>query len=317
MDRIRVTLIGAGTIGLSFAASHLTQARDCQVTIYDTRPDIKAYIYQMLPGYLSNSEETIQVDSLFASGRLRLAASIQDAVQNADIVQEQGPENVSFKQAVWPEIEAHAKPECLFWSSTSGITASKQSESMRSSRRLIVVHPYNPPHIMPLLEIVPGPDTDPQLVEQAVNYWKYLGKVPVVLGKECTGFVANRLAFALLREAINLVNEGIISVKQADTIVENSMGPRWAVAGPFKSYHLGGGAGGIEGFMKNVGSTIQACWEDLGVVNMGQGWESSVLEQTSDAYGEVKTSDLRERDQLLKEIIDMREGGLGNIPLRK
>jgi 3-hydroxyacyl-CoA dehydrogenase len=84
---------------------------------------------------------------------------------------------------------------------------------------------------MPLLKIVPCPDTDLQLVEQAVDYWKYLGKVPVVLGKECTGFVANRLAFALLREVINLVIEGVILVKQSDTIVENSMGPRWAVAG--------------------------------------------------------------------------------------
>ena len=261
--------------------------------------------------------ETIQIDSLFASGRLRLASTIQDAVQNADIVQEQGPENVAFKQAIWSEIEAHAKPECLFWSSTSGITASKQSESMISSKRLIVVHPYNPPHIMPLLEIVPCPDTDPQLVEQAVNYWKDLGKVPVVLGKECTGFVANRLAFALLREAINLVNEGVVSVEQADTVVENSMGPRWAVAGPFKSYHQGGGVGGIASLMNNVGGTIQACWEDLGVVNMGQGWETSLFERTRDAYGDVKTSDLRERDKLLKEVIGIREGALGDTHSRK
>ena len=262
-------------------------------------------------------EETVQLHSLFASGRLRLASTIQDAVQNADIVQEQGPENVAFKQAIWSEIETYAKPECLFWSSTSGIPASKQLEYMRSSKRLIVVHPYNPPHIMPLLEIVPCPDTDPQLVEQAVDYWKYLGKVPVVLGKECTGFVANRLAFALLREAINLVNEGVILVKQSDTIVEDSMGPRWVVAGPFKSYHMRGGVRGIESLMNNVGGTIQPCWKDLGVVNMGQGWEGSILEQTRDAYGDVKTRDLRERDQLLREVIGIREGVLGNAYSRK
>lgn len=123
---------------------------------------------------------------------------------------------------------------------------------------------------MPLLKIVPCPDSDPKLVEQTVNYWKHLGKVPVVLGKECTGFVANRLAFALLREALNLVNEGVVSVEQADTIVASSSS-RWAVAGPFKSYHIGGGVGGIESFMNNIGGTIQACWEDLGAVKMGQG----------------------------------------------
>jgi 3-hydroxyacyl-CoA dehydrogenase len=212
-------------------------------------------------------------------------------------VQEQGPEDVAFKQAIWPEIETYANLERLFWSSTSGIPAYKQSEYMRLSKRLIAVHPYNPPHIVPLLEIVPCPDTDLQLVEQAVDYSKYLGKVPIVLGKECTGFVANRSAFALLREAINLVNEGVISVKQADTIVENSMGLRWTVAGPFKSYHMGGGVGGIESLMNNVGGTIQACWEDLGVVNMGQGWEVSILKQTRNAYGDVKTRDLRERER--------------------
>jgi 3-hydroxyacyl-CoA dehydrogenase len=128
--------------------------------------------------------------------------------------------------------------------------------NMQSKSRLLVVHPFNPPHIMPLLEIVPSPSTDPALVQRTLEYWKHSGRVTVVLKKETVGFVANRLAFALLREAIHLVNEGVVSPHDIDQIVEESMGPRWMVAGPFKSYHAGGGAGGLSSFFDNIGGTI-------------------------------------------------------------
>ncbi|KAH8819248.1 hypothetical protein F5884DRAFT_760052 [Xylogone sp. PMI_703] len=200
-SQINVTLIGAGIIGLSFAASHLTQPRNCHVTIYDTRTDIQSYILETLPRYIDDLDKIGGISGLFTSGRLRIASTLQDAVEKANIVQEQGLENEPFKQALWLEVEKFAPGDCLFWSSTSGIPASKQAERMETPSRLLIIHPYNPPHIMPLLEIVPAPNTDPKLVTKAIDYWKTLGKVPVVLGKECTGFVANRLAFALLREA--------------------------------------------------------------------------------------------------------------------
>jgi 3-hydroxyacyl-CoA dehydrogenase len=163
---------------------------------------------------------------------------------------------------------------------------------------------------MPLLEIVPAPGADARLVERTLEYWKGMDRVPVVLAKECTGFVANRLAFALFREAVHLVREGVISAQELDELVENSMGPRWAVAGPFKSYHFGGGAAGIEGFMKNVGGTVQACWDDLGAVDVGGGWEAAVYDQIKAAYGDVKEKDLRERDEITKEVLDARKRAL-------
>lgn len=97
-----------------------------------------------------------------------------------------------------------------------------------------------------------------------MSFWKDAGRAPVLLKKECTGFVANRLAFALLREAIHLVDQGVVSVEDIDSIVQNSMGPRWVVAGPFKSYHAGGGEGGLEGFFRNIGGTVQSCWDYAG-----------------------------------------------------
>ena len=128
-----------------------------------------------------------------------------------------------------------------------------------------------------------------------------MGKVPVLLKKETTGFVGNRLAFALLREAIHLVNEGVASVEDIDDVMTNSLGPRWAIAGPFKSYQAGGGEGGIEAFIKNVGGTIQACWDDSGKVNMGQGWEKDIYNQTSEAYGIVDT---KGRDAKTLRVLD-------------
>ncbi len=162
------------------------------------------------------------IDRLFANNILRIATDLGDAVYDADVIQEQGPENLDFKADIWKQIEELAPSSAAFWSSTSGIPASLQSRDMKDPGRLIVVHPYNPPHIMPLLEVVPSPSTRTELVHQAIEFWRGIGREPVVVKKECTGFVANRLAFA------HLANEGVASVEDIDTIVQASMGPRWA-----------------------------------------------------------------------------------------
>jgi len=172
---------------------------------------------------------------------------------------------------------------------------------MKDPSRLIVVHPYNPPHIMPLLEIVPSPATDQEVIARTMEYWKDTVQMPLVLKKETTGFVANRLAFALLREAIHLVNEGVASVKDVDDLMASSMGPRWAVAGIFDSYHAGGGVGGLEGFFKNIGGTVQACWDDIGILNVGEGWEEDIFRQTKETYGVLYT---KERDDKTRRVLD-------------
>jgi 3-hydroxyacyl-CoA dehydrogenase len=185
---------------------------------------------------------------LVSSGRLVIAPSFSSAVTAADIIQEQGPEKVAVKQDLWPQIENLASQDALFWSSTSGIPSSVQGKNMRNPSRLLIVHPFNPPHVMPILEIVPpggssssGTDDPSPYITRTVEYWKSLNRNPVVLKQEITGFVANRLSFALFREAIHLVNSGIVTAEEVDRVVEESMGPRWAVKGPFWSYHAGGG----------------------------------------------------------------------------
>jgi 3-hydroxyacyl-CoA dehydrogenase len=293
---LRITLIGTGTIGLSFAAFHLPHlASPSQLTIYDTRPNLAQYVQD-------NLSKFFDTPSSFDLSTINIASSLQEAVQSATIIQESGPENLPFKQTLWASVEKFAPKDALLWSSTSGIPASQQAENMQDKSRLLVVHPYNPPHIMPLLELVPSPTTSSEVIQRTQDFWSARGRVPIHIKKETTGFVANRLAFALLREAIHLVNEGVVSVAEVDSIVESSMGPRWAVAGPFKSYHAGGGPAGLEGFFKNIGGTVQGCWDDIGQVNVGEQWEEEVFRQSKETYGVV---DVAGRDRMTKRLLEV------------
>lgn len=297
----KIAIIGAGTIGLSFAALHLTKDPECKVVIYDTRPDLQEYVSQHLPGYL------VDADEISCIRRMSLSHSLEEAVKDAAIVQEQGPESSTFKISIWPEIEKHAPIDALFWSSTSGIPASEQNRDMVDKTRLVVCHPYNPPHIMPLLEVVRSPQTSDEVVERTLVYWRGLGRSPVVVNKECTGFVANRLAFALFREACSLVSQGVVEVEHLDDIVRASMGPRWTVAGPFKAYHAGGGEGGLASFFDKIGGTIENCWnasdEDVrkGNITMGEAWQEGICRQAQDAYGIIDTA---ERDGKTQRVLE-------------
>ncbi|KAJ4991480.1 3-hydroxyacyl-CoA dehydrogenase [Stagonosporopsis vannaccii] len=297
----KITLIGTGTIGLSFAAFHLTHlASPSQLTIFDTRTDVAEYVQEKLPPFFEEQDKS----TLPSFSDIRIAKSLEEAVKEAAVVQESGPEKAPFKINLWAEVEKHAPKDALLWSSTSGIPASQQTSKMKDLSRVLVVHPYNPPHIMPLLELVPSPETSEDVVKRTQEFWRARGRVPIHIKKESTGFVANRLAFALLREAVHLVDQGVVSVEELDQIVQTSMGPRWAVAGPFKSYHAGGGSAGLEGFFKNIGGTVQDCWTESGTPNVGDGWEEKIFKEAQEAYGEV---DVGERDRITRRLLQVLE----------
>ncbi|EED17717.1 3-hydroxyacyl-CoA dehyrogenase, putative [Talaromyces stipitatus ATCC 10500] len=312
---LRIAIVGSGTIGLSFAALHLSHpTKRIQVVIHDPRPDIEDYVKTTLPEYVGAD---VSLPQLLESKQLIISSTLSTALESVDIVQEQGPENVSFKQKLWPQIEKAAPSTALFWSSTSGIPSSVQGVNMQEPARLLVVHPFNPPHIMPVLEIVPprnistDKDASKDYIDKTIGYWKTLNRSPVVLHEEVTGFVANRLSFALFREAIHLVNSGVVTAAEVDRIVEESMGPRWAVRGPFWSYHAGGGKEqGIRGLLKKVGGTVQACWDDAGTPSLrpeGEGsvaaWEDALCQQVEQSYGVLDDEDLRDRDEKTRKVL--------------
>jgi len=250
-----VTVVGAGTIGLSWAA--LFAAKGHEVRVTDPRPDLDEVVRagvgelaDVLPGDLLASITT--------------GPDLEAAVTGADVVQENGPERIELKQELFARIEAAAPAHALLLSSTSGLMPSDMGASMREPGRVVVGHPFNPPHVVPLVEVVPGAQTPPETVEAAAEFYRSLGKVPVVLHKEIGGFVANRLQSAVFREAVHLVLSGVVTPEELDQVVTESVGVRWATAGPFESYHLGGGPAGIRHLLEHLGPGMVRRWKDLG-----------------------------------------------------
>lgn len=257
----RAAVIGAGTIGLSWAT--LFAAKGMHVVVNDPRPDLAEVVDRTvrqvagtLPGGARDPDELRAL--------IELQADLDPAVTGVDVVQENGPEDIAFKRQLFARIERSAPPTAMLLSSTSGLMPTDMSRDMTSPGRLLVGHPFNPPHVIPLVEVVAGSATEPAEVAAAVDFYRWLGKEPVVLHKEIGGFVANRLQSALFRESVSLVLQGVVDAEELDKVVTESVGPRWATAGPFESYHLGGGPGGLRHLLEHLGPGMARRWADLG-----------------------------------------------------
>ncbi|MFD3583928.1 3-hydroxyacyl-CoA dehydrogenase NAD-binding domain-containing protein [Streptomyces sp. NPDC058683] len=256
----KVTVVGGGVIGASWAALFL--ARGLSVTVSDPQPGVdeavRTYVGQATPAL-----QALGLDTSALTARLSFEPDLAAAVREADLVQENGPERLEVKHEIWHTIESSAPAGALFATSTSGIPATEIATALRDPSRLVVGHPFNPPHLVPLVEVVPGERTSAETVERARAFYRGLGKQPQVLRKEVPGFVANRLQSAIFRECVHLVSEGVVTMQELDDIVTSSIGQRWAVAGPFRSFHLGGGEGGLTHFMDHLGIGMERRWADM------------------------------------------------------
>ena len=291
-------VLGAGTIGLSWAA--LFAAHDLDVRVQDPRPDLQEQL-----------DATVAALSPVLGdlgGRVSVAADLEAAVDGVDVVQENGPERLDLKQELWARVEAAAPASALLLSSTSGLMPSDMAARMRQPGRLLVGHPFNPPHVVPLVEVVPGAQTPPEGAQAAADFYRSLGKVPVVLRREIGGFVANRLQSALFRESVHLVLEGVVTPEELDRVVTESVGVRWATAGPFESYHLGGGPGGIRHLLEHLGPGMARRWKDLGQPELTPELVDRVSSDTearfADAPYDVRTAG---RDRVQLAVLAARE----------
>jgi ketoreductase RED1 len=264
----RATVVGGGVIGSFWTALFL--AHGLEVTVCDPLLDVaervRAGLREIAP---TLAQLGLSVDDLTGStDALRFDPDAVSAVAGADVVQENGPERPEVKQQLWSAIEASAPANALLASSSSGIPASVMSQAMRRPGRLVVGHPFNPPHLVPVVEVVPSPGTDPGVVEAAVAFYRAMGKQPQVLSREVPGVVANRLQAGMFREAVHLVAQGVVTEQELDAVVTNSIGMRWAVAGPFQTFHLGGGPGGLADFIVHLGPATEALWAILGQAHL-------------------------------------------------
>jgi len=274
-------VVGGGVIGASWAALFLVSG--LKVIISDPDPQVEskavALIAAALPALKALGYETTDVEA-----NLSFEKNNTQAVAGADIVQECGPENVEFKQALWKTIEDAAPEHALLFSSSSTIPASVQFAQMSDQSRLLVGHPFNPPHLMPLVEVVPTPKTKPDITAQALAFYRGIGKVALEIKKEIPGFVANRLQAAIFQESVFLVAEGVVSLKELDDVVTSSLGIRWATSGPFLSFHLGGGPGGLAHFLEHLGPPMELAWKHLGKATLDDATKALLVKQLSATY---------------------------------
>jgi ketoreductase RED1 len=309
-DYSNATVVGGGVIGISWTGLFLSHG--LRVTITDPQPGIeplvRAGLAELAPTLSALGLPT--ADLTEGTDALRFEPDLARAVADADVVQENGPERADLKQQLWVQIEDAAPSDALFASSSSGIPATTISAGMRQPERLVIGHPFNPPHLIPLVELVPGTQTDPAVVERAVAFYRALGKQPQVLRKQIPGFVANRLQSALFREAVYLVAAGVVTEQELDDVVTASIGMRWAVAGPFQTFHLGGGPGGLPDFLVHLGKELEASWEGLGSPRFDEPTVALLTEQACAFGGSV--ADLAARRDA-REIALMR--ALGEIPV--
>ncbi|MFI1198571.1 hydroxylacyl-CoA dehydrogenase [Streptomyces sp. BHT-5-2] len=288
----RATVIGGGVIGISWTGLFL--AHGLAVTVNDPRPDVRDEVLAGL-AEITPALAEIGLPTGDLAARLHFEADLATAVADADVVQENGPERLAVKQEIWQVVERAAPAHALLATSTSGIPASAIAQAMTQPERLVVGHPFNPPHLVPLVEIVPGEKTAPQTLRAARDFYAAMGKKPQILRKEIPGFVANRLQSALFRECVHLVAEGVVSEAELDEIVTDSIGLRWAVAGPFRTFHLGGGPGGLPHFVRHLGPAMEASWPALGTPTFDEPTVAVLTEQAADAFGAEPVGELAAR----------------------
>jgi ketoreductase RED1 len=307
----KVAVIGAGVIGASWTAVFL--AHGLTVVVNDPRDDVEAVVEDYI-GKASPTLNALNLPTQNLTRKLHFEPSLNRAVAGVDVVQENGPERVEFKQDLWARVEPHVPAHALLLSSSSARTASEQSQKMKNAKRLLIGHPFNPPHLIPLVEVVPGDQTEPGAVEDAVAFYQALGKVPRVLRKEIQGFVANRLQRAIFRECCHLVLEGVVTVDELDDIVTSSIGLRWAADGPFHSFHLGGGPGGFAAFFKQFAPGMEAAWKSQAAVTLDAKSQKTIIDQAQASFAATPPEQLEaERDAkqlaILNALASVRGGG--------
>ncbi len=257
----RIAIVGTGVIGASWAAQYL--ARGFDVVATDPGPDAEAKLRK----YVDDAWPALTAIGLTPGAsreRLGFTADMAQALSQADLVQENGPERPDFKIKLFADMDAATPPDSLIASSSSGITPSVMQSQCKHPDRILIGHPFNPPHLIPLVEVVGGKTTAPEALQQAMRFYASIGKKPILLRKEMPGHVANRLQLALYREVLYLVDQDVLSVADADAAVCWGPGLRWALMGPSLQYHVSGGAGGIRHFLEGVFEGLLPVFKTLG-----------------------------------------------------
>src|SRR6266702_6931681 len=257
----RIAIVGTGVIGASWAAYYLSRGFDVVAT--DPAPNAESN----LRAYVKDAWELLSAYGLSpgaSTERLSFDPSMQRALSKADLVQENGPERPDFKIKLFADMDDATPLDSIIASSSSGLTMDVIQSGCRHPERCVIGHPFNPPHIIPLVEVVGGAKTSEETIERAMEFYSSIGKKAIRLYKALPGHVANRFQAALYKEVLYLVQEGVLSVEDADVAISYGPGIRWGVMGPSLQWHLGGGPGGIKHFMEHLMDPLAGMIKVLG-----------------------------------------------------
>jgi len=299
-------IIGTGVIGASWATAFLARGMDVVAA------DPASGAEQALRGTVAAQWTAMQQIGLSPGAsleRLRFAASPEDAVAEVDFIQENGPERLDVKRDLFRRLDEAAPTSSLLATSTSTITISEfQDACTRHPERVVLGHPFNPPHLIPLVEVGGGKLTSEDAIERALAFYRAIGKHPIRLRREIKGHVANRLQAALWQEAFHLVSSGVASVADVDAAIAHGPGLRWSLLGPFLNLHLSGGEGGIGGlFDKPLWRATEGMWRDLGSLSVDADLGNRVMAGVTDEIGARDLAELvRQRDEALVKLLKLK-----------
>ncbi|WNC92154.1 3-hydroxyacyl-CoA dehydrogenase NAD-binding domain-containing protein [Paraburkholderia sp. FT54] len=304
----RIAVIGTGVIGASWTALFL--AKGLKVVATDIAPNAEAQLRKFVESAWP-ALKRLGLAPGASQANLTFTPVLAQALTDVDLVQENGPERLEFKQDLYRQLDELLPPNVIIASSTSTLPMSSiQVGAVLHPERCVVGHPFNPPHLIPLVEIVGGTKTSEETIRRATEFYTSIGKRAVRLHKELQGHVANRLQFAVAREVYYLVAEGVLSAADVDTALSWGPGLRWGVMGNMMLNHLGGGPGGIEHFFHQFSGPMTAGWKDLGSPELTPEVQKKLIDGVHAEAGSRSIAELEaERDEMLLGLIELRTKG--------
>jgi 3-hydroxyacyl-CoA dehydrogenase len=301
----RIAIIGTGVIGASWTALFL--AKGLEVVATDVAPNAEAALRKFV-GTAWPALERLGLSPGASQANLKFTSELAQAVAGVDLVQENGPERIDFKQKLYGQIDELLPPEVIVASSSSGLKMSDiQLGAESHPERCVIAHPFNPPHLIPLVEIVGGTRTSAATIQHADEFYTSIGQRTVRLNKEMPGHVANRLQAALAREVYYLVAEGVLSAADVDTALCWGPGLRWGIMGNMLLNHLGGGPGGIEHFFQQFTAPMTAWWKTLGSPVLTLDVQKKLIDSVHAEVGSRSIGEIEaQRDEILLGLIELR-----------
>jgi carnitine 3-dehydrogenase len=297
-----IAVLGAGTIGAGWTAWFLSRGK--RVAVFDPDPKAETYVRR----FVADAWPMLKRLGIVASGSAEAWSFHADpatAVHGAEFVQENAPERAGIKRELYAAIDPVLPDDIILASSSSGLMMSDLQRGFRAAPRMAIGHPFNPPHLIPLVEVVGGRETSAETVAWCMDFYRDIGKRPIHIRKEAPGHLANRLQAALYREAVSAVASGLASVEDVDTAISAGPGLRWAIVGPHMTFGLAGGDGGMAHFFNQFRAPFETWWASMSAPALTDDLCRAIVDGVADEARGRGIRDLeRERDDLLVAIME-------------